>query len=110
MKRKHLLKLLISKIWRIKDLSFEDILKIKILDPACGSGSFLIKTYDLLLEESKIKLKRELTYEEKKSLLLNCIHGVDLDERACDIAKLNLSLKIANRGEKIPQLHHTTPF
>ncbi|MCK4647771.1 N-6 DNA methylase [Candidatus Pacearchaeota archaeon] len=89
----------------IKDKSFDEILKVKILDPACGSGSFLIKVFDVLVEESKAKLKRELTYEEKKKLMLNCIHGVDLDERACDIAKLNLSLKLATRKEKLPELH-----
>ena len=92
---------------RIKNLtSFNEILKIKIVDPACGSGSFLIKVFDVLLEESRIILKKELTYEQKKNLLLNCIYGVDLDERACDIAKLNLSLKLAARGEKLPALHN----
>ena len=90
----------------IKNKSFEEILKIKILDPACGSGSFLIKVFDVLIEESQIKLKRDLTYEEKKNLMLNCIHGVDLDERACDIAKLNLSLKLATRRKKLPELHN----
>ncbi len=91
---------------KIKGKSFEEITKIKIVDPACGSGSFLIKAYDILVEESKINLKRDLNYDEKRMLLLNCIFGVDSDERACDIAKLNLSLKIATRGEKIPELHN----
>src|SRR3989344_5757692 len=59
------------------------------------------------MEESKISLKKdELTYEQKKELVLNCIYGVDLDERACDIAKLNLSLKLATRGEKLPALQN----
>jgi predicted type IV restriction endonuclease/methylase of polypeptide subunit release factors len=90
---------------KIKNKSFEEILKVRILDPACGSGSFLIKVFDVLVEESKLKLKRDLTYEEKKKLMVNCIYGVDKDERACDIAKLNLSLKLATRGEKLPELH-----
>lgn len=90
---------------KIKNLNFDEILKIKIVDPACGSGSFLIKAFDVLVEESKIRLKRDLNYEEKEKLLLNCIHGVDLDERACDIVKLNLSLKLAERGKKLPMLH-----
>jgi len=89
---------------KIKGLSFDEILKIKIVDPACGSGSFLIKAFDVLLEESKIRLRRDLSYDEKEKLLLNCIHGVDLDERACDIVKLNLSLKLAERGKKLPAL------
>ena len=36
----------------IKNKSFEEIKKVKILDPACGSGSFLIKIFDVLVEES----------------------------------------------------------
>ncbi len=90
----------------IKGKSLASINKVKILDPACGSGSFLIKAFDVLVDESKNILKRELTYEEKKSLMLNCIHGVDLDERAVDICKLNLSLKLAERGQKLPELHN----
>ena len=89
----------------IKGKPFSSINKVKILDPACGSGSFLIKAFDVLIEESRAALGREPNYEEKKSLLLNCIHGVDLDERAVDICKLNLSLKLAERGEKLPELH-----
>ena len=38
--------------------------------------------------------------------MLNCIHGVDKDERAVDICKLNLSLKLAKGGEKLPELHN----
>ncbi|MBI2652217.1 N-6 DNA methylase [Candidatus Woesearchaeota archaeon] len=85
----------------IKGKSFASINKVKILDPACGSGSFLIKAFD-----AKNILKRELNYEEKKNLMLNCIHGVDKDERAVDICKLNLSLKLAERGQKLPELHN----
>ncbi len=90
----------------IKGKSYEEIKKIKILDPACGSGSFLIKIFDVLIEECSKKLKRELDYNEKEYLLLNCIYGVDKDERACDIAKLNLSLKLAEKGKKLPELHN----
>jgi adenine-specific DNA-methyltransferase len=90
----------------IKDKNFEDILKIRILDPACGSGSFLIRVFDVLVEQSEQKKGRLLTYEEKEKLVINCIYGVDKDERACDIAKLSLSLKLATRGEKIPELHN----
>src|SRR3989344_3052335 len=53
----------------IKDKTFEEINTIKILDPACGSGSFLLNAFDVLVEESKKRLKRELTYDEKVELL-----------------------------------------
>jgi len=88
----------------IKGKSFEEIKKVKILDPACGSGSFLRVAFDVLVEECERSLKRKLTYEEKMELLLNCIYGVDLDPRAVEIAKFNLSLKLAERGKHLPVL------
>ncbi len=91
----------------IKGMSFEQINKVKILDPACGSGSFLLRAFDVLVEESEARLGRKLEYNEKKNLMLNSIHGVDLDKRAVSIAKLNLSLKMAVRGEKLPMLNET---
>src|SRR3989344_555941 len=88
----------------VKGKSFEDILKVKILDPACGSASFLIRAFDVLIEESERTLKRPLTYAEKKKLMLSSIYGVDVDERAVAIAKLNLSLRMAERGNLLPTL------
>jgi len=88
----------------VKGKSFEGIKKVRILDPACGSGSFLRVAFDVMVEESQKALKRALTYDEKKELLLNCIYGVDLDRRAVEIAKFNLSLKLAERGQKLPLL------
>lgn len=87
-----------------KGKSSEEIKKIKIVDPACGSGSFLIKAFDVLVEESENRLKRKLTYDEKRDLMLNCIFGVDLDRRAVQIAKLRLSLKLAEPHKSLPML------
>ncbi|MBS3111147.1 N-6 DNA methylase [Candidatus Woesearchaeota archaeon] len=89
---------------RARGKAFEDILSVKILDPACGSGSFLLRAYDVLLEEAQRSLGREPNYDEKRKLMLSCIHGVDVDERAIEIAKLSLSLRLASRGERLPQL------
>jgi len=85
---------------------FDEILRVRILDPACGSGSFLIRAFDALLEESSKSLRRPLTYAEKKQLMLSCIYGVDVDERAVEIAKLNLSLQLANGHDPLPKLRH----
>jgi len=86
--------------------------KIKILDPACGSGSFLINAYQKLIawhrdyyEESKDKKHKALIYEapggemklvttEKKRILLNNIFGVDIDSQAVEVTKLSLLLKV----------------
>ncbi|MFY7788921.1 MAG: N-6 DNA methylase, partial [Thermoflexibacteraceae bacterium] len=86
----------------------EDIAKIKILDPSCGSGSFLLGAYQYLLnyhENYYKKLKengkkvKELTPDNtltsavKKQLLLNNIFGVDIDTQAVEVAKLSLLIK-----------------
>jgi len=71
--------------------------KIKILDPACGSGSFLIKAHDYLLKESKGK-------RDRLDVLRENIFGVDLDSKAVEIARLNLLLKSAVKREKLPTL------
>jgi len=88
-----------------------DISKIKVLDPACGSGSFLIKTFDVLNEYysrkegyNQTKLVDGTTYKTKTTILRNNIFGVDLDKQAVDIAQLNLLLKVAEKKEKLPLL------
>ncbi len=86
----------------------DQISKIKIIDPSCGSGSFLLGAYQFLLNyhldyylKNKHKFKSipvgddgKLTTLEKKRILNNNIFGVDLDERAVEIAKLSLLLKV----------------
>lgn len=89
---------------------------LKILDPACGSGSFLIGAYQFLLDWhrdeyindgpenwSKGKIPRiyqsqqgewRLTTDERKRILLNNIYGVDIDHQAVEVTKLSLLLKV----------------
>lgn len=92
-----------------KDKSFDQVLSIKILDPACGSGSFLIKAFSemCLIIENRMKKGEKstshvsfknysgrLTLAQKISILQNCIFGVDLDEQATEIVRLNLLLRL----------------
>lgn len=90
----------------------KQIEKIKILDPACGSGSFLIGAYKYLLDyhrdyyiaNNPDKFKKQiyqgkagqyfLTIAEKKRILLNNIFGVDIDSQAVEVTKLSLLLKV----------------
>lgn len=76
----------------------KDIEKIKVIDISCGSGSFLIGAFDILYEAYKnMRNKETLTIPEeltiRKKILLHNLFGVDLDERAVEIAKLNLLLR-----------------
>ncbi len=88
---------------------------LKIVDPACGSGTFLLGAYQYLLDwhlnwylendfEKWSKGKNavlvqgkdgwKLTVEKKKEILLNNIHGVDIDPQAVEVTKLSLLLKV----------------
>lgn len=112
----------------LKEKSPEQIRDIKILDPACGSGSFLIKAYQTLIDYyenpkniridtasqigkvQKIMLekkgKNELSAGQKTKLLRENIYGVDLDPKAVEIAQLNLLLKAIIPRTKLPNLSH----
>lgn len=108
-----------------KPIALTKAAEIKVLDPACGSGSFLIVAYQYLLdwhlrqytadpetnEPDAGKIKRhsggrkpkiyqasggawKLTTDERKRILLNNIHGVDIDSQAVEVTKLSLLLKV----------------
>lgn len=109
---------------------FKDLSKIKVVDPACGSGSFLVKAFNLIkeyyerynkkIEEvQQIKNKEfvekdgnQLNLEEErfltkiskpeKQILKDNIYGVDLDPSACEIASVNLMLQALKREEVLP--------
>lgn len=92
--------------------------EIKILDPACGSGSFLLGAYNYLLKwhlnyysgQDKKRLSDKLykgrddeyhlTIQEKKRILLNNIYGVDIDPQAVEVTKLSLLLKVLEGENK----------
>lgn len=95
----------------IKTHNEKDIENIKILDPACGSGSFLLKAYDTLenywKEKGKLnetKLEDLGSYSKKVDIVTENIFGVDLDEKAVEIAQLNLLLRIAEKRKRLPTL------
>lgn len=83
---------------------------IKIVDPSCGSGSFLVNSLEKLEEYYKKSHRgyADLSVNDKLKLLKNNIYGVDVDERAVAIAKLNIYLQILTQnGQKTIRLHHT---
>ena len=95
----------------------EDIEKIKILDPACGSGSFLLGAFDYLIKyhenwyrnkKTSKKYKEDffetqdgeirLTIKKKSEILENNIFGVDIDREATEVAIMSLYLKLLDQG------------
>ncbi len=100
-----------------------EVAALKILDPACGSGSFLLGAYEYLLDwhlkwystnqpEAHAKQSQPPIYQapvadptahgptwrlsshERKRILLDNIFGVDIDSQAVEVTKLSLLLKV----------------
>ena len=91
--------------------------EIKILDPACGSGAFLNKAADVLLEvhkaihQKKYKDKQDLSpffdnINQRREILLKNIYGVDLNPESVEITKLSLFLKVCRKDLKLPNLNN----
>lgn len=104
----------------------EEIAKIKICDPACGSGSFLLGAYQCLLDYhahwyalhykknrnakgSPLTPEGKLSTAIKKEILLNNIYGVDIDTQAVEVSKLSLLLKCME-GETQASMQTTLTF
>lgn len=74
------------------------IARLKILDPACGSGLFLLGAYEHILKN------HSLTPVDKRRILENAIHGVDLDPRAVKLTRTSLMLLDEGRRHPPPDL------
>jgi len=87
---------------------------VKILDPACGSGIFLVKSYQRLVQRWKnaYKSERKLTSQALKGLLENNLFGTDINGHAVRVASFSLYLAMCDELEprhvwqhvKFPQL------
>ncbi len=100
----------------------DEVSHLTILDPACGSGSFLLGAYQFLLSwhleqylsspEKWAKGKKprlyqargglwKLTTTERKRILLNNLYGVDIDTQAVEVTKLSLLLKVLEDEQSV---------
>ena len=101
------------------------LLKTRVIDPACGSGAFLIAAFDYLNREyervnealaaleyarqtkgkgsSGILGQRSL-FDLNKTILNENLYGVDLSPEAVEITKLSLWLKTAEQGKALTYL------
>ena len=115
----------------IKKKTPKQIEKIKILDPACGSGSFLLTAFHTLIdyhfhyyekhpEESgqgtlfpdvivDYDGTRRLSIEKKAQILRNNIFGVDIDPQAVEIAMMSLYLKCLEGERDLPRKKELLP-
>lgn len=77
---------------------------IKVLDPACGSGAFLVKVFDYLQNEWREIHKHIKTDWNYKDILTHNIYGVDINPASTGITKLSLWLKTAHYREPLTTL------
>ena len=87
---------------------------MRLLDPACGSGAFLIEAFDQLhaaLQASNDRLLElrghQTLFDLDRQILQNNLYGVDLNEEAIEICRLSLWIKTAKRGKVLTSLDHT---
>ncbi len=100
-----------------------EVLNVKILDPACGSGSFLVAAFQYLIDHCLAaisadpalasvpatpkarKKRKDIAFKDRKgdwhlapdfkaALLTNCLHGVDIDQQAVEVTVMSLYLKM----------------
>jgi type II restriction/modification system DNA methylase subunit YeeA len=95
----------------------EGLRDIKILDPACRSGVFLVTAFDSLREEYK-RVNRAIAelsgapqqlgiFDLDRRLLQQNLFGADLNPESVEIARLSLWLKTARRDQPLSNLDHT---
>ncbi|WP_435075265.1 BREX-5 system adenine-specific DNA-methyltransferase PglX [Halorubrum sp. HHNYT27] len=77
---------------------FDHPSELRVIDPACGSGHFLLYAFDVL--ERIWRAETEVDRAEiPRQVLKHNLYGVDLDMRACQLAAFNLYLKGRTRAE-----------
>lgn len=79
--------------------------QLRVLDPACGSGSFLIAAFDALddwFRQHDESLRD--TAERRQHILRENLFGVDLDPQAVEVTRLNLWLRALEKRARLPQI------
>jgi type I restriction-modification system DNA methylase subunit len=94
----------------------EVLRQVKVCDPACGSGAFLVQAYELL-EEHYLRLADGLRLHDEAAankleeaapdhILADNLYGVDLSQQAVEITQLALWLRSARYGRTLADLSH----
>jgi hypothetical protein len=92
----------------------KELQTIRVVDPACGSGAFLIEAFDQLFADyqravehlSDLERGQVRVFDPDRSILQHNLYGVDLNEEAIQIARLSIWIKTAQRGKVLTDLDH----
>jgi len=86
---------------------------VTILDPACGSGAFLVAVFDRLAEEYRRVTARLAAlqvvpeFDWLDEIVTKNLYGVDINPESVEITRLALWLKTARRDHRLQNLEHT---
>jgi len=93
---------------------------MKVLDPSCGSGAFLVQCYRALIEKKRVESNKRPNPSELRELLVKHVYGVDRDGDACQVAEMSLILTLLDYTEprdlfptdnfKLPKLRNKNIF
>lgn len=82
--------------------------EVKVIDPACGSGNFLLYAFDLFYELYVDQIDNYgADYDERdipELIIENNVHGIDLDDRAVQLAQLGLFIKAKKKRRTVGEL------
>lgn len=73
--------------------------KPRILDPACGSGIFLVEAYRRIVRHRRLQLDKRLSFDQLSNILRDQIAGIDVNEEACRVAAFSLYLAFLHYQE-----------
>jgi hypothetical protein len=88
-----------------------ELLSLRVLDPAMGSGHFLLGVVKFLekriieIQDTDKKISGAITFDQiKKEVLKNCVFGVDINSLATQLAKFSLWIYTSKKGDNVATL------
>ena len=97
----HLVRLLVDEAIPLKKFKEIDLNTYKILDPACGSGIFLVTAFKRLVQIWRLQNNMQLPQLPDLKRILSNIYGVDKEEQAVRLTSFSLSLALCNELEPL---------
>lgn len=92
----------------LEQATLEEVSRLRLLDPACGSGMFLVRLYQRLLAWYEQRHARRLTLADRGRILLTHVFGVDIDLQAVQLARRSLLLQVLS-GLTAPERRQALP-